>query len=114
MYSKWHLEAQEPDNSAVQGTKKKHANCAIALLKSLPPEDIRHQEEKVNLWVKHRNYFRDRAHVGEMTMWLRALVALLENLSSIPSTYIVSHNDLGLIPGDLTLSSECHQHQAHT
>ena len=31
---------------------------------------------------------------GEMTQWVRALVALLENQSSVPSTQVVEHNDL--------------------
>ena len=30
--------------------------------------------------------------VGEMAQWLRTLAALAEDLSSVPSTYMVAHN----------------------
>jgi hypothetical protein len=34
------------------------------------------------------------AGAGEMAQWLRALTALLEVLSSIPSNHMVAHNHL--------------------
>ena len=39
---------------------------------------------------------------GEMTQWLRAVAALLEDLGLIPSTHIAAHNCLTPVPGDLT------------
>jgi hypothetical protein len=42
-----------------------------------------------------------------MAQWLRALTALLEVLSSIPSTHRAAHNCLIPVPGDLTPS---HRH----
>lgn len=54
-------------------------------------------------------------HYGaaEMTPQLRALAALLGNLSQIPSTHRAAHNHLELIPGNLILSSGLCKHQAH-
>jgi hypothetical protein len=34
------------------------------------------------------------ARAGEMAQWLRALTALLEVMSSIPSKHMVAHNHL--------------------
>ena len=36
--------------------------------------------------------YKNRARAGEMAQWLRALTALPEVLSSIPSNYTVAHN----------------------
>jgi hypothetical protein len=35
-----------------------------------------------------------KARAGEMAQWLRALTALPETLSSIPSNHMVAHNHL--------------------
>jgi hypothetical protein len=36
--------------------------------------------------------FENRSRAGEMAQWLRALIALPEVLSSIPSNHMVAHN----------------------
>jgi hypothetical protein len=41
-----------------------------------------------------RNSVSKRNKAGEMAQWLRALTALPEVLSSIPSNHIVAHNHL--------------------
>jgi hypothetical protein len=38
--------------------------------------------------------FKKRSRAGEMSQWVRALDALLEVLSSIPSNHMVAHNHL--------------------
>jgi hypothetical protein len=39
-------------------------------------------------------FVKDIGGVGEMAQWLRALTALPEVLSSIPSNHMVAHNHL--------------------
>jgi hypothetical protein len=54
-----------------------------------------------------------RGRAGEMAKKLKALTALLEDLSSVPSTHMAARNYLlTLVPGDLTTSSGLLQYQA--
>ena len=51
---------------------------------------------------------------GELSQWLRALTALLEDLALIPCTHVSAYKHLGLsIPGDPTVFSGLRGYQAH-
>ena len=44
---------------------------------------------------KEKGYiFKVKTWTGEIAHWRRSFVALIENLGSIPSTYMVTHNHL--------------------
>jgi hypothetical protein len=49
---------------------------------------------KYNYKIKKNQKTKNEAQVGEMAQRLRALTALLEVLSSIPSNHMVPHNHL--------------------
>jgi hypothetical protein len=44
--------------------------------------------------MENKNLLKYKDWVGEMAQWLRALTALPEVLSSIPSNHMVAHNHL--------------------
>jgi hypothetical protein len=44
--------------------------------------------------AKHTQTLKTNKLAGEMAQWLRALTALPENLTSIPSNHMVAHNHL--------------------
>jgi hypothetical protein len=50
---------------------------------------------------------------GEMAQQLKALAALSEDLCLIPSTYLIAHNYLSPVPGDLMSSYSYMQTNAH-
>lgn len=49
---------------------------------------------------------------GKMVQTLRAFVTLAKDTSSVPRTHMVTELSVTLVPGDLMLSSDLHQHQA--
>jgi hypothetical protein len=50
----------------------------------------------------------------KMAQWLRALVALSEDSSSVPGIHLVAYEPcLILLPGDPTSSSELYKQKAH-
>lgn len=80
-------------------------------------------QTRQNKQTKKKNQAKHTVHVemkraprgAEETeaLWLRALVALSEDLVSIPRTHRVADNSLQLhFSGDLTSSSGFHGHQA--
>jgi hypothetical protein len=48
-----------------------------------------------------------------LTQQVRELIALAEDLASIPCTYTAAHNHLILVTRDLMLSSVLYRNQAH-
>ena len=52
------------------------------------------------LWLLFLDHTRVLQRAGKMAQWLRALSALSEVMSSIPSNHVVAHNHLqwGLMP----------------
>lgn len=53
-------------------------------------------------------------YVGLESQWVQAYTAPAQDLSSVPSTHVVTHMTVALAPGDTVAASCCFMYQACT